>query len=274
VAVLVAVILGAGCSRDRWYIQIKGSDTMVNLCQAWAEGFMAKYPDIPVAVTGGGSGTGIAALTLGTCDIANCSRRMEPEEVQLARRNGIEPREFIVALDGIAVVVNPSNPVGQLTLGQLRAIFRGEITNWKQVGGRDEAIVVLSRDVTSGTYLYFKEAVLQGPGGQEEFSPQALMIQSSQAMADEVAQNEAAIGYYGMAYVSPRQKAVAVAKADGEPYVEPTPKNVRNGTYPLARPLYMYTNGEPQGNVKLFIDFVLSPEGQELASKQGFVSVR
>jgi phosphate transport system substrate-binding protein len=178
-------------------IQIKGSDTMVNLGQAWAEEFNKLHPDINVAVTGGGSGTGISSLLNGTCDIAETSRAMEDKEVKQAKEKGIDPVQEIVALDGIAVVVNPKNPVKNLTMDQLRDIFIGNTANWKAVGGPDKEIVLLSREVNSGTHIFFKEHVLRKgkSKGPEEFSPASLLMPSSQAIADEVSNNENAIGY-------------------------------------------------------------------------------
>ena len=257
-------------------IQIKGSDTMVNLGQAWAEAFNKKNPGVNVAVTGGGSGTGIAALISGTADIAECSRTMKEKEIQQAEKNGIKPVEFKVALDGLAVVVNPNNPVSQLTIAQLADIFTGKITNWKNVGGKDLEIVILSREVNSGTHVYFKEHVLRkgNEKGPEEFSPAALLMPSSQAIADEVAQNSNAIGYYGMGYISPKQKAIAVSKDKEGPSIEPTMDNVKSGKYPISRPLLIYTKGEPEGIVKGFIDFVLSSEGQQIVKKLDFVPIK
>ncbi len=194
-------------------IQIKGSDTMVNLGQAWAEEFNKKHPNVNVAVTGGGSGTGIAALISGTCDIAECSRVMEPKEIKQAQGKGIMPHEEIVALDGIAVVVHPRNPVKNLTMDQLRDVFMGNINNWKDFGGDKKQIVILSREVNSGTHIFFKEHVLRKGNvkGPEEFSPAALLMPSSQAIADEVSNNENAIGYYGMGYISPGQKVISIS---------------------------------------------------------------
>lgn len=257
-------------------IQIKGSDTMVNLGQAWAEKFMEKNPGDFVAVTGGGSGTGIAALLNSTCDIAECSRSMKKKEIELAESKGIEPVEHIVALDGIAVVVSPKNPVGKLTMDQLRAIFMGTIKNWKEVAGEDKTIVILSREVNSGTHVFFKEHVLRAGNekGPEEFSPASLLMSSSQAIADEVAQNSNAIGYYGMGYISPQQKVIAVAKDNKSEYVSPTTDNVVTGKYPVSRPLYLYTNGKPQGLVKKFIDYAFSKEGQDIVVKTDFVPVK
>ncbi|MCM8801024.1 MAG: phosphate ABC transporter substrate-binding protein [Candidatus Omnitrophica bacterium] len=262
-------------AKDKKFIQIKGSDTMVNLAQAWAEKFIEKNPGEFIAVTGGGSGTGIAALLNGSCDIAMSSRKIKEKELILARQRGIQPYEIKVALDGLAVVVNPKNPVNKLTLEQLRQIFTAKITNWKEVGGEDLKIVILSREVNSGTHVYFKEHVLRknDPNSKEEFAPTALLLPSSQAIADEVSGNPGAIGYYGMGYLSPRQKAILIAKDKNEEYVAPTVENVTNGSYPISRPLFLYTNNQPQGLVKKFIDFVLSTEGQEIVLKTDFVPI-
>lgn len=256
-------------------IQVKGSDTMVNLGQAWAEKYMEKTPGDFVAVTGGGSGTGLSSLISGTCNIAMSSRNIKEKEIGLAQKKGINPFEIKVALDGLAVVVNPKNPVGKLTMDQLAGIFSGRIMNWKEVGGSDGKIVVLSREVNSGTHVYFKEHVLRkmDPNSKEEFAPGALMLSSSQAIADEVAGNPAAVGYYGMGYISAKQKPVAIAKDEKAEYVEPAIANVVNGSYPISRPLFLYTNGEPQGLVKKFVDFALSKEGQEIVLATDFVPI-
>jgi phosphate transport system substrate-binding protein len=257
-------------------LQVKGSDTMVNLGQAWAEKYMGENPAEFVAVTGGGSGTGISSLLSGTCDVAMSSREIKEKEIALAKGKGVEPHEIKVGLDGLAVVVNPANPVGKLTMGQLAGVFSGKVANWKELGGRDEAIVILSREVNSGTHVYFKEHVLRNndPGSKEEFAPMALMLSSSQAIADEVAANPAAIGYYGMGYISPRQKPVAVARDEKSEYEPPSIENVLNGKYPVSRPLFLYTNGAPQGLVKKFVDFCLSQEGQEIVLKTDFVPIK
>ncbi|MBI4981716.1 MAG: phosphate ABC transporter substrate-binding protein [Candidatus Omnitrophica bacterium] len=257
-------------------IQVKGSDTMVNLAQAWAEKYMEIIPGEFVAVTGGGSGTGISSLISGTCSIAMSSRNVKEKEIGLAEAKGVKPFEIKVALDGLAVVVNPKNPVGKLTIDQLGQVFSGKITNWKQVGGEDLKIVVLSREVNSGTHVYFKEHVLRknDPNSKEEFAPGALMLSSSQAIADEITQNSGAIGYYGMGYISPKQKAIAVAKDVKSEFIFPVAENVINGKYPISRPLFFYTNGEPQGQIKKFMDFCLSKEGQEIVLKTDFVPVK
>lgn len=254
-------------------IQIKGSDTMVNLGQAWAEHYMQKHPEVLIAVTGGGSGTGIAAMIDNTCDIAESSRKMKEKEMNQARANGIEPKEYTVALDGLAVVVSQKNPVNQLTIDQLADIFMGKIKNWKEVGGDDLPIVLLSREVNSGTHVYFKEQVLRkgNEKRKEEFDEGSLLMPSSQAIADEIAQNANAVGYYGIGYSSPTQKVLAIAKDDKSPYHLPTIDNIMSGKYYISRPLLMYTRGEPEGVVKDLLDFALSEEGQQIVRDLDFV---
>jgi len=275
VLIILAFLGSAYAAKDKNSIQIKGSDTMVNLVQAWAEKYMEENPKEFVAVTGGGSGTGLSSLISGTCDIAMSSRNIKEKEISLARQKGVDPYEIKVALDGLAVVVNPKNPVSKLTMEQLAQIFTGRISNWKEVGGDDKKIVILSREVNSGTHVYFKEHVLRkgDPNSKEEFAPTALMLPSSQAIADEVANNPAAIGYYGMGYISTRQKPIFVAKDEKSEYESPTIENVVNGRYPISRPLFLYTNGQPQGVVKKFVDYALSKEGQEIVLKTDFVPV-
>ena len=275
---LAAILVLGGCSRQGQQgssIQIKGSDTMVNLGQAWAEEFMKANPEVSVAVTGGGSGTGIASLLSKTCDIAELSRELKPEEIAMAKEKGFAPQQITVALDGLAVVVHPANPLAQLTVDQLAAVFSGAVTNWKEIGGADLPIVVLSREVNSGTHVYFKEHVLRGnrKDSTVEFAANALMLPSSQAIADEVAQNPGAIGYFGMGYISPREKALAIAKDGASPSVQPTIENVVSQAYPISRPLLMVTSGRPQGLVARFIDYVLSPGGQKIVKKIDFVPV-
>jgi len=257
-------------------LQIKGSDTMVNLGQAWAEAFNKLHPEINVAVTGGGSGTGIAAILNGTCDVAESSRALEDKEIQQAEASGIALHETIVALDGIVVVVHPSNPISALTMDQLREIFMGNVTRWNLLGGEDRPIVLLSREVNSGTHIFFKEHVLRRgkSKGPEEFAPAALMMPSSYAIAEETAHNENAVGYYGLGYISPRQKVLAVAKDDRSPAVAPTIDSVRANTYPISRPLYFFTRGEPSGAVREFLDFALSPGGQKIVRETDFVPIK
>jgi phosphate transport system substrate-binding protein len=255
------------------FIQTKGSDTMVNAVQMVAEEFMKEYPHIFVAITGGGSGVGLASLINQTCDVATASREMKPKEVEMALQRGVNPKELVVAYDGVAVIVNKSNPVDKLTLEDLHRIFTGKATNWKELGGKNLPIVTLSREVSSGTHMYFKEEVIQlgKKDSKEEFSKQTLLLTSSQAIVEEVAGNEGAIGYLGMGYLSDRTKALRIGK--DQQFYPPDVENVLKKTYPLSRPLFLYTNGEPQGIVKLLIDFTLSPAGQKQFIETGFVPV-
>jgi phosphate transport system substrate-binding protein len=253
-------------------IENKGSDTLVNLALAWAEAYMKLQPEVRISVTGGGSGTGIAAMINGTVDIANASRAMKPEEIAAAEANGITPVEFVVARDAIAVVVHPSNPVGRLTLQQISAIYTGKITNWSQVGGEDRPIVLLSRESNSGTYVYFLENVIRLGDNKSDllFSPDTLLMPSSEGISTEVRQNPNAIGYDGLGYVTSDQKMVAVARDAAGPYVLPAVGTVNDGSYPISRPLYMYTAGQPTGEEKAYLDWILS-EGQALVLQLGFV---
>lgn len=270
------ITVSAQAAKNSNSIQIKGSDTMVNLGQAWAEKYMEEHSGDFIAVTGGGSGTGLSSLISGTCDIAMSSRNIKEKEIALAKQKGIDPYEITAALDGLAVVVNPVNPVSRLTLDQLAGIFTGKISNWKEVGGVDQKIVILSREVNSGTHVYFKEHVLRknDPNSKEEFAPGALLLSSSQAIADEIAQNPSAIGYYGMGYISAKQKQVSIAKDEKSIFVNPTIENVLNGKYPVSRPLFLYTNGQPQGLIKKFVDYALSQEGQEIVIATDFVPAK
>jgi phosphate transport system substrate-binding protein len=255
-------------------IENKGSDTLVNLALKWAEVYMQEHPDVRLSVTGGGSGTGIAAMINGTVDIANASRAMKQEEIEAAEANGITPVEFTVARDAIAVVVHPSNPADGLTLQQISDIYTGKIDNWRQVGGEDRPIVLLSRESNSGTHVYFLENVIRlGEDSALLFSPDTLLMPSSEGISAEVRQNPNAIGYDGLGYVTPDQKMLAVARDEDGPYVLPSIDTVNAGTYPISRPLYMYTAGEPTGRVKAYMDWVLD-EGQALVAELGFVPLR
>jgi phosphate transport system substrate-binding protein len=253
-------------------IENKGSDTLVNLALAWAETYMQLYPDMRISVTGGGTGTGIAAMINGTVDIANASRAMKAEEIATAESNGIKSVEFIVARDAIAVVVHPSNPVDGLTLQQISDIYVGKITNWSELGGEDRPIVLLSRESNSGTYVYFLENVIRLGRDDSDllFSPDTLLMPSSEGISAEVRQNPNTIGYDGLGYVTPDQKMLAVAQDANGPYVLPSVATVNDGSYPISRPLYMYTAGEPAGQIKAYLDWILS-DGQALILELGFV---
>ncbi len=269
----------AGCGRssaeaaEGTAIQNVGSDTMVNLALAWAETYTAQHPEVALAVTGGGSGTGIAGLINGTVDIANASRSIKPEEVEAAVANGIEPVEHVVARDAIAIVIHPSNPVDELTIAQLSDIYQGHITNWREVGGPDRPIVLLSRESNSGTHVYFLEQVVRRGDKDDEalFSRDTLLLPSSEGISAEVRQNPNAIGYDGLGYVTPDQKVVAVARDEDGPYVLPAAESVNSGAYPIARDLYMYTPGEPSGEVAVYLDWILSDEAQAIVKELGFV---
>ncbi len=257
-------------------IQNIGSDTMVNLALAWAETYQQKYPEVRLSVTGGGSGTGIAAMINGTTDIANASRAIKNEERKKAEANGVEPVEFVVAGDAIAIIVNPANPVKQISLPQLSAIYQGKITNWREMGGEDRPIVLLSRETNSGTHVFFLEHVLRLGDAKNKalFSPDTLLMPSSEGISAEVRQNPNAIGYDGLGYVTPDMKTLAVATTDAGPFVLPTIATVKNKSYPIARDLYMYTRGEPAGQVKAYMDWVLGPEAQQIVAELGFVPVK
>ena len=258
------------------YIENKGSDTIVNLALAWAEQYQADHADVRISVTGGGSGTGIAALVNGTVDIANPSRQIKGEELAEAKAKGIEPVEFVIARDAIAVIVNPENPVSELTLQQIADIYSGKITNWQEVGGEDRPIVRLSRETNSGTHVYFLETVLR-LGDKENktlFSMDTLLLPSSEGIIYEVRQNPNAIGYDGLGYVPHDLKMIAIAKEQGGAYILPSADTVNDGTYPIARDLYMYTAGQPTGAVKAYLDWILSPAAQAIVTKLGFVPIK
>ena len=256
-------------------IENKGSDTIVNLALAWAERYQKIRPEVRLSVTGGGSGTGIASLINGTVDIANASRRIKPEEIESAQANGSDPVEFVIARDAIAVIVNLENPIDELTLQQISDIYSGAITNWNQIGGEDRPIVRLSRETNSGTHVYFLEEVLRL--GQKEnktlFSTDTLLLPSSEGIGAEIRQNPNAIGYDGLGYVTEEMKVIAVAREEGSAYIIPSADSVNNGEYPIARDLYMYTNGEPTGAIQEYLDWILAPEAQEIVIELGFVPI-
>jgi phosphate transport system substrate-binding protein len=256
-------------------IQNKGSDTLVNLALAWAERYQQIRPEVRLAVTGGGSGTGIAAILNGTVDIANASRQISVEELRAAEEQDIEPVEFIVSKDAIAVVVHLQNPVDQLTIQQISDIYSGAIKNWSEVGGEDRPIVRLSRETNSGTHVYFLEEVLRkgDPDDRTLFSQDTLLLPSSEGITAEVKDNPNAIGYEGLGYITPDMKVLAIAKSASEPYVMPTLETVNDESYPIARDLYMYTPGEPTGVVAEYMEWILSAEAQQIVIDLGFVPV-
>jgi phosphate transport system substrate-binding protein len=279
-ATAVALTAISGCSKkdgqtgsQNKYITVKGSDTMVHLVSNWAEAFMQQNPDLEVSVTGGGSGTGVAALLNRTTDICAASRQIKNKELTLAIQKNIHPNEIAVAKDGIAVVVNPANPVSELTLEQLGRIFMGKARRWSYVGGPNEEILVLSRESSSGTYIFFQEMVLK----KQDYMQDAKLLPATSTIMQSVSTDRWAIGYVGLGYAlaaGDKVKIVAV-KADNEsPAVIPSDETVKSGEYPIARPLYFYINGEPKGTVKDFVDFCLSAAGQAIVTDTGYVAVR
>ncbi len=256
-------------------IENKGSDTMVNLALAWAEAYQKVKPDVSVSVTGGGSGVGIAALINNSVDLANASREIKPEEIETAKKNGVQPVEIVVARDAIAVIVNPHNPVQQLTLQQVSDIYSGKINNWKEVGGDDLEIVRLSRETNSGTHVYFLEEVLRMGDKDDKtlFSQDTLLLPSSQGITEEIKDNPHAIGYDGLGYVTDEVKVVGLAREKGEPFIMPSAETVNNGSYPIARDLYMYTSGQPSGILKTYLEWILSQEAQQIVKDLGFVPI-
>jgi phosphate transport system substrate-binding protein len=257
------------------YIENKGSDTIVNLALAWAERYQAQNPEVRISVTGGGSGTGIAALINGTVDLANASRRIKDEEIATAQSQGIQPLEHIIARDAIAVIVNADNPVSELTLQQIADIYSGKITNWRELGGEDRPIVKLSRETNSGTHVYFLETVLRLGRSDDKtlFSTDTLLLPSSEGIVAEVRHNPNAIGYDGLGYVPHDVKMIAIAKEAGGDYILPSIETVNDKRYPIARDLYIYTNGEPTGVVREYLEWILSTEAQEIVAELGFVPV-
>ena len=246
---------------------------MVNLALAWAEQYQQDHPEIQISVTGGGSGTGISALLNGTVDIANASRAIQPDEVKRARDEGFTPVEFTVARDAIGVIVNPANPIRQLTMQQISKIFRGDYNNWRQLGGEDRPIVRVSRETNSGTHVYFLETVVRLGSTKDKtiFAPDTLLLPSSEGIIAEVSDNPNAIGYDGLGYITPQVKTLAVARDDHSPYVLPSVDSVNAKTYPIARDLYMYTHDQPKGAIKDYIDWLRSPEAQAIVTQLGFI---
>jgi len=257
-------------------IKIIGSNTVTPLTFIWAEQFMKVHPKVRIAVSGPGSGAGIAALINGTTDICQASRTIKASEVDQARTNGVNPYETTVALDALSVVVHPSNPVSELTFAQLSAIYTNQVTSWQEVGGSDAPIVAISRDTNSGTHVFFKEHVVQMQGLDTEnkdleYGTEVLFLPSTEEGVTEVARNPNAIFYPGLGYVTDAVKLLAIKKTADDPAVLPSVATALDGSYPVARPLLYYTNGEPTDIIKAFIDYCLSLDGQQMVTDVGYV---
>jgi phosphate transport system substrate-binding protein len=260
-------------------IKIIGSNTVTPLSSVWAEEFMNMHSKVNIAVSGPGSGAGLAALINGTTDICQASRTIKQQEIDQARANGVESYEIQIATDALSVVVNPSNPVSELTLAQLSAIYTGKITNWKEVGGNDAPIVAIARDTNSGTHVFFKEHVVQMLGlptedKSLEYGNKVLQLPSTEEGVSQVANNPNAIFYPGLGYVTNAVKPLAIKKTADSSGVLPSVQTALDGTYPIARPLLFYTNGAPTGAIKAFIDYCLSPEGQAKVTEVGYVPLK
>jgi len=269
-ALAAVVVVLAGCGKKGEELTIKGSDTMLHVGEGWAERFRELHPDVQVAVTGGGSGTGISAIINGHTQVAMASRTADQNEKEAAEKQGKPLKEFVVGKDGIAVVVNKVNPVSELTIVQLKKIFTGEITNWKQVGGADKDFVIYSRDTSSGSYVFFREHVL----GNQEYVKSALRMAATAALVDGVAGNEGAIGYSGLAYAQEGNVKILPVKRDSDSEaVSPSEATIRDGSYPVSRPLMLYTLGEPKGQADSFIKFALGDEGQKILKGIGYVPI-
>jgi phosphate transport system substrate-binding protein len=257
-------------------IKVIGSNTVTPLSAVWAEEFMKKNPEVRIAVSGPGSGVGIAALIDGTTDICQSSRPITSSEIDQAKAKGVNPYEIQVATDALSVIVNPANSISELTIAQLSAIYTNKITNWKELGGKDAQIVAMGRDTNSGTHVFFKEHVVQMAGlptqdKKLEYGSKVLLLPSTEEGVSQVASNPNAIFYAGLAYIDKTVKPLAIKKTPGDSAVLPSAKTALDGTYPISRPLLFYINGMPTGAIKAFIDYCLSPEGQQKVSEVGFV---
>jgi phosphate transport system substrate-binding protein len=266
------MLFWAAGAHARDMVQIKGSDTLINLVQKLSEMYMEKNPGKAIAVTGGGSGTGLAALVNGKCDIANASRLMKEKEVASAVEKGMEPKKVIVAIDGLSIIVSGKNPVKQLTVDQVGKIYRGEILNWKEVGGSDMKISLYGRQPNSGTYDFMKEVVMRG-----DYAPTMKQMNGSAQIVEAVKNDASAVGYSGVGYIKEAGNEIAVLKIASQAggyYASPLVSDeVKTGKYPIARPLYQYVNGAPKGDVKAFIEFELSDEGQKIVEEEGFFAL-
>ena len=276
-ALAVFGLAGLAAAQRAKMIQIKGSDTMVNLVQILAEEYMGKYPGSAIAVLGGGSGTGITGLINQTCDIANSSREWKPKEIDQAWDKGITPRPFVIAVDGLSIIVNEKNPIALLTVAQVGALYRGEIKNWKAVGEFAKPVSLYGRQSNSGTYVFMQEFVL----GNKNYSTDMKEMNGNAQIIEGVIQDEGAVGYVGVGYLFDEKgqvrkglKILEISKEPGGPAYLPTDKAaVDSGDYPVARPLYMATNGKPKGDAAKLLAWIVGPEGQAIVAREGFFTV-
>jgi phosphate transport system substrate-binding protein len=270
---LIATFLTVSSAQARTVIQNKGSDTLVNVAQAWAEAYQKVKPEVAVAVSGGGSGTGIAAMINGTVDIANASRKMKDKEIKMAKDRGQDPIEHIVGYDALVVYIHKDNPASELSIAQLKDIYgrKGKARKWSDLGikvpgcGSDK-IVVVSRQNNSGTYVYFKKAIL---GKKGKYRTGTLDMHGSKDVVDLVEKTPCAIGYSGLAYATDHIQKVCIVK-DGGKCVNPSVATAVDRSYPIARPLFMYTNGQPEGDIKAYLDWIMSDTGQCIIMGKGY----
>ena len=276
--VALALAVTATSAGARTVIQNKGSDTLVNVAQAWAENYQNVDADVAVAVSGGGSGTGIAAMINGTVDIANASRQMKRKEIELAKSRGQDPVEHVVGYDALAVYLHPDNPLDSIRIAELAEIYgeEGETENWGQLGievpgCKGQEIILVSRQNNSGTYAYFRRAVL---GARRDYKLGTRDMHGSKDVVHLVENTPCAIGYSGLAYATDHVKMACIATEDGAGCVNPSVATASDGSYPIARPLFMYTNGEPQGAIKSYLDWIVSAEGQCIILDKGYAPAR
>ncbi|PKO10560.1 MAG: phosphate-binding protein [Chloroflexi bacterium HGW-Chloroflexi-2] len=289
IVLFFSILLLSGCQKsnngnqsadqnvtDYYYLENKGSDTMVNLALYWAEEYQKLHPEVRISVTGGGSGTGISSLINNTVDLANASRQIKLEEIESANKNGVDPIEYVVARDAIAVIVHPDNPINRLTLQEISDIYTGKIENWIQLGGEDRPIVRLSRETNSGTHVYFLEEVIRLGNSEDKtiFSANTLLLPSSEGIIAEVRANRNAIGYDGLGYITEEVKVLGIAREEGLDYIFPSLSTVNDNLYAISRNLYIYAPGTPPTFVKAYLDWIMTSEGQKIVTDLGFIPVK
>jgi phosphate transport system substrate-binding protein len=277
IILLLVATLATGFLMAGKMIQIKGSDTLVNLVQILAEQHMENNPNAAIAVLGGGSGTGITGLINGTCDIADHSREWKQKEYDQAWEKGVKPRSFIVAVDGLSIVVNAQNPLDQLTMAQVGAMYRGEVKNWKAVGGPSQPVSLYGRQSNSGTYVFMQEFVL----GNKNYSADMKEMNGNAQIIEGVIADAGGIGYVGVGYLYDEnhqiRQGIKVLKISKEPngagFLPTNKAAIESGDYPISRPLYMATNGKPKGDIAAFLGWIVGPEGQAIVEREGFFTI-